>query len=84
MGQGRRARLAPVVAELQKELWEPLDLECPTLVVDTTGERDPSVSEIAGYVNGLYARPLVHELDLDQPRAEAEAGPYSGVSGSEG
>ena len=46
--------LLPYVEELQTQLFEPLDLGCPCLVVDTTDGSTPSIDEIAVEISRGY------------------------------
>ena len=46
--------LLPYVEELQAQLLEPLDLGCPSLVVDTTDGFVPAIEEIAAEIPRRY------------------------------
>jgi predicted kinase len=47
--------LLATIRRLQAELFEPLDLGCPALIVDTTQGLRPSLEEIASWVCQTYA-----------------------------
>jgi len=62
-GEGRLRRLLPVVQRLTSELQEPLDFECPVVVVGTDDGYDPSLGSMISEIDSLYGRPRVHDLD---------------------
>lgn len=44
------ARVLPEVRHLQESVWEPLDLGCPTIIVDTTDEYEPTLAMIVSWI----------------------------------
>jgi predicted kinase len=54
VNQHRVDALLPYVEELQEQLFEPLDLGCPCVVVDTTEGFSPQVEEIAAEISRQY------------------------------
>lgn len=62
-GESRLSKLRPLVARLDEELWEPLDFQCPVLIVDTDDGHRPSLEELVSEIDVMYSRPLIHELD---------------------
>lgn len=64
-GEARLRTLLPLARRLQDELTEPLDFNCPVIVVDTDDGYRPTVRDVASEIDGLYSRPRIH--DLDQP-----------------
>lgn len=43
-------RLLPEVRRLQDAVWEPLDLGCPTIIVDTSAGYDPTLAVIVAWI----------------------------------
>jgi hypothetical protein len=66
-GDKRLDSLRPLVSKLQDELFEPLDFGCPTILVDTSDGHSPDVNEIVSRIDGLYGRPMIHDLDKPAP-----------------
>ena len=62
-GGTRLQKLLPLARQLQTELTEPLDFNCPVIVVDTDDGFRPTVADVAGEIDSLYSRPRVHDLD---------------------
>lgn len=62
-GHGLRVGLLALVGELAVDLVEPLDLDCPTLIVDdcptlivdATSDYAPTLDRIAAFVSAEYA-----------------------------
>lgn len=53
--RNRILELLPVVLELQSTLVEPIELDCPTLIVDTTNGYQPSVAMLEGRLRAIVA-----------------------------
>jgi hypothetical protein len=66
-GPNRLRSLLPVIDRLDHELVEPLDFDCPTIVVRTDDGYDPPLEEVVATIDALYSRPLVHDLDKAEP-----------------
>lgn len=64
-GEGRLAKLEPLVRQLQLDLAEPLDFGCPTIVVSTLNGCRPTVNDIAATINESSGYPATHELDKE-------------------
>jgi hypothetical protein len=62
-GPSRLRSLLPVIDRLDRELVEPLDFGCPTIVVQTDDGYDPILDEVVATIDALYSRPLIHDLD---------------------
>jgi hypothetical protein len=62
-GPDRLRSLLPVIERLDVELVEPLDFDCPTLVVRTDDGYDPPLEAVTSTIDAVYSRPLVHDLD---------------------
>jgi len=62
-GESRLRTLLPVAEKLQAELYEPLALSCPVIIVDTDDGSAPSLETVIGEIDRLYSRPAVHDLD---------------------
>ncbi len=72
-GDRRLQKLLPLAERLQAQLYEPLALSCPVVVVNTDDGYAPSLENVIGEIDALYNRPLVHELD--QPAPTTPTGP---------
>ena len=70
-GDGRLRKLMPLAETLQAQLYEPLALSCPVVVVNTDDGYAPPLERVIGEIDALYRRPLVHELDRGAPTAPA-------------
>jgi hypothetical protein len=66
-GEQRLDALRPVVLRLQAELSDPLELGCPTIVVDTTDGYRPGVDRMISQINELHGPATVHDLDTARP-----------------
>jgi hypothetical protein len=62
-GDRRLQKLMPLAESLQAQLYEPLALSCPVVVVNTDDGYAPSLEGVISEIDALYSRPLVHELD---------------------
>ena len=62
-GDRRLAKLRPMVRTMQRELSEPLDFGCPTVVVNTANGYRPGLNHIVDTINRVYGCPSVHDLD---------------------
>ncbi len=62
-GDVRLKRLTPVAARLNSELLEPLDFDCPSIVVNTDDGYQPTLEAVIAQIDGLYSRPVIHDLD---------------------
>ena len=62
-GEMRLKKLVPVVDRLNSELYEPLDFDCPAIVVNTDNGYQPTVEAVIAQIDDLYSRPDVHDLD---------------------
>ncbi len=71
-GENRLRKLLPVAERLQEQLYEPLALSCPVLVVDTDDGYAPSLEAVVGQIDALHSRPEVH--DLDRPLSGGASG----------
>jgi hypothetical protein len=71
-GPDRLAKLLPVVEHLDNELFEPLDFDCPLVVVRTDEGYDPPLEEVVSTIDTLYSRPHVHDLDKKAQPANGE------------
>jgi chloramphenicol 3-O-phosphotransferase len=69
-GDLRRNRLVPVVERLTSQLHEPLDFDCPSVVVNTDNGYQPTLEEVITQIDDLYSRPDVHDLDRASELAE--------------
>lgn len=64
-------KAVPVVLErLNSELHEPLDFDCPSVVVNTDNGYQPTLEEVITQIDDLYSRPDVHDLDRASRLAE--------------
>jgi hypothetical protein len=66
-GEARLRRLLPLAERLQSDLYEPLALDCPLIVVDTDDGYTPPLPEVLGQIDEIYSRPLIHDLDRSAP-----------------
>jgi hypothetical protein len=66
-GEARLRRLLPLAERLQSDLYEPLALDCPLIVVDTDDGYTPPLPEVLGQIDEIYSRPLIHDLDRPAP-----------------
>lgn len=62
-GDVRLQKLIPVVERLNSQLHEPLNFDCPSLVLNTDNGYQPTLEEIITRIDDLYSRPDVHDLD---------------------
>lgn len=62
-GEARLNKLGPVVERLNSQLHEPLDSDCPTVVVNTDNGYQPSLEAVIAQIDDLYSRPDIHDLD---------------------
>jgi hypothetical protein len=62
-GEARLKKLVPVVEQLNSQLQDPLDFDCPTVVVTTDNGYQPKVEAVIAEIDDLYSRPGIHELD---------------------
>ena len=62
-GDERLRKLLPIAESLQAELYEPLELSCPVVIVDTDNGYVPSLESVISAVDHLYSGPSVHDLD---------------------
>ena len=62
-GDERLRKLLAVAATLQAALYEPLELSCPVVIVDTDTGYVPSLEKVISEIDHLYSRPAVHDLD---------------------
>jgi len=67
-GEIRLDLLRPLVSKLQNELFEPLDFGCQTILVDTFDGYSPDIDVIVSRVDGVYGRPVIHDLDQPDPQ----------------
>ncbi len=68
-GDRRLRKLMALAERLQAQLYEPLALSCPVVVVDTDDGYAPSLEGVIAEIDALYSRPLAHELDRPAPAA---------------
>lgn len=66
-GDARLKKLTPIVARLNSELFEPLDFDCPSIVVNTDNGYQPTLEEVIAQIDDLYSRPGIHDLDEALP-----------------
>ncbi|MGO8860199.1 MAG: zeta toxin family protein [Acidimicrobiales bacterium] len=62
-GETRLKKLVPIVERLNLQLGEPLDFDCPAIVVNTDDGYKPTVEAVIAQIDDLYSRPDVHDLD---------------------
>jgi hypothetical protein len=70
-GDRRLHKLMPHAARLQVQLYEPLALSCPVVVVNTDDGYAPSLDDVIGEIDAWYGRPQLHELDRPAPTTPA-------------
>jgi hypothetical protein len=63
-GEARLRELLPLAERLQSDLYEPLTLDCPLIVVDTDDGYTPTLQKV---IDQIYSRPLIHDLDRPAP-----------------
>ncbi|HXN61857.1 MAG TPA: hypothetical protein VN886_15530 [Acidimicrobiales bacterium] len=56
-------KLIPIVERLHSELYEPLDFDCPSFVVNTDNGYQPTLEAVIAQIDDLYSRPDIHDLD---------------------
>ena len=61
-----------MVEHLDNALLEPLDFDCPLVVVRTDEGYDPLLEEVVSTIDTLYSRPHVHDLDKKAQPANGE------------
>lgn len=66
-GDARLKKLTPIVARLNSELFEPLDFDCPSIVVNTDNGYQPTLEAVIAQIDDLYSRPGIHDLDEALP-----------------
>ncbi len=66
-GEARLRKLLPLAEKLQSDLYEPLDLDCPLIVVDTDDGYMPPRQNVIDQIDEIYSRPLIHDLDRPAP-----------------
>jgi len=69
-GEMRLQKLVPVVKRLNSELHEPLDFDCPSIVVNTDNGYQPTLEALIAQIDDLYGRPEIHDLDRASHLAE--------------
>jgi hypothetical protein len=52
---------------LHSDLYEPLALDCPLIVVDTDDGYAPPLQNVIDRIDEIYSRPLIHDLDRSAP-----------------
>ncbi len=62
-GEMRLKKLVPVVQRLNAVLHDPLDFDCPSVVVNTDNGYEPTLEVVVAQINDLYSRPDIHDLD---------------------
>ena len=68
-GEARLRKLLPLAERLQSDLYEPLALDCPLIVVDTDDGYAPPLQNVIDQIDEIYSRPLIHDLDRPARRA---------------
>jgi hypothetical protein len=68
-GEARLEKLLPLAQKLQSDLYEPLSMDCPLIVVDTDDGYTPPLQRVIDQIDEIYSRPRMH--DLDRPGAES-------------
>ena len=76
-GEARLRKLLPLAERLQSDLYEPLTLDCPLIVVDTDDGCTPPLQNVLDQIDEIYSRPLIHDLDRPAPERWAGATPES-------
>ncbi len=66
-GEARLRKLLPLAESLQADLYEPLALDCPLIVVDTDDGYAPPLQHVIDRIDEIYSRPLIHDLDRPDP-----------------
>ena len=66
-GEARLRKLLPLAERLQSDLYEPLALDCPLVVVDTDDGYRPPLQNVIDQIDEIYSRPLIHDLDRPPP-----------------
>jgi hypothetical protein len=66
-GEVRLRKLLPLAQRLQSDLYEPLSLDCPLIVVDTDDGYRPPLQNVIDQIDEIYGRPLMHDLDRPAP-----------------
>ena len=66
-GEARLRKLLPLAERLQSDLYEPLVLDCPLIVVDTDDGYMPPLQNVIDQIDEIYSRPLIHDLDRPAP-----------------
>ncbi len=69
-GEMRPQKLVAVVERLNSELHEPLDFDCPSVVVNTDDGYQPTLEALIAQIDDLYGRPDIHDLDRASDMAE--------------
>jgi len=62
-GEARLKKLVPVIERLNSEPHEPLDFDCPTVVVSTDKGYEPTLETVIAQIDDLCSRPDIHDLD---------------------
>lgn len=66
-GEARLRKLLPLAQRLQADLYEPLAMDCPLIVVETDDEFAPMLRNVIDQIDEIYSRPLIHDLDRSGP-----------------
>jgi hypothetical protein len=69
-GETRLKKLVPVVEQLNSDLHEPLNFDCPAIVVSTDNGYQPRLEAVIARIDDLYSRPDIHDLDRASPLPE--------------
>ena len=69
-GELRLKKLVPIVERLNSELYESLDFDCASVVVNTDDGYQPTLEAVIAEIDDLYSRPSIHELDETSHLAE--------------
>ena len=69
-GEVRLKKLVPVVERLNSELQEPLDFDCPSVLVNTDNGYQPTLEALIAQIDDLYSKPDIHDLDRTSQLAE--------------
>lgn len=62
-GEARLGKLLALAEELQSELSDPLAFDCPCIVVNTDDGYSPPMQRVLVWIDAMYGRPAVHDLD---------------------
>ena len=73
-GEARLRKLLPLAERLQSDLYEPLTLDCPLIVVDTDDGYTPPLQIVLDQIDEIYSRPLIHDLDRPAPERRSSQG----------